>query len=172
MIREILRKLRSGAIISLIWGGGLGLATLILVAGSFLIPSLSPSTEDLVQIPLWAAAGGFFLGTVFSTAAVLGARGGRLSRWKAGLIGILSGPFAAVGYNLIEGRPTLWLVGQSGLLLGLLIGAVAFLMVSLVSVPEPDTAPNSSEPDLIDEPVPDFSTASRTAQPVDTPAAR
>ena len=78
MIREILRKLRSGAIISSIWGSSLGLATLILVAGSFLIPSLNPSTEDLVQIPLCAAAGGFFLGTVFSTATVLGARRGRL----------------------------------------------------------------------------------------------
>jgi len=174
MIRDVWRKLRSAAVLSTVWGAGFGLATLALVAATFLIPPLNPSPGDLIEIPIWSAAGGFFLGAVFSTIAALGTRNGRLSRWKAGLLGFASGPVAAVGYNFIDGRPPLTLVAEGGLFLGLLIGAVAFLMVSLVSSGGVDDADalTSAEPTLIDEPPLDVGAAHATSERAGEPVGR
>lgn len=158
MIRDMLRKLRSGAVVSAIWGVGMGVAALVFVAATFLIPSMNPSPEDLIKTPLLASAAGLFLGAVFSATAALGVRDGRLSRWKAGALGILAGAIAAVGHDLIAGQPPFNSGLEGGLLLGLATGTAAFLMMSLVSGSEHDDPSVRGAPESrrVDEPSLEF----------------
>ncbi len=142
---EFLRRLKAASVIAGAWAlatGGFALLFVLFLAAT--TPAL-PSLEDMVLLPLWFAAGGFVLGLLFSLSLILGVRDTRLPRWKAALLGFLSGPIVVTLSYLGFGRAfdESFLVGSA--VLGALIAALGVLTVSLTGVSEESSVPLNQE---------------------------
>jgi len=146
MLREVIRKLRGGFILSALWATAIGLLSFIIVLAAHLIAGSTPTREDLIEIPFFFAVGGFVLGSFFSAGLVLGTRNGRLSRLKAGILGALAGPVVMALLNVSRGMDFSQGLLPGGVMMGLLIGLLGAFTVGVAGVEEGASNDSSEEP--------------------------